>query len=376
MKPTSIDLVHFTPIIGGETTLVKAMYKLLCELGYSVRIIHPSKSGKCLSGWCTFEGQNFVKISAFEEFIKETDILFFINSIHLKKFRKLEDRSKVFESIEPIYGFKDKKVIFYEHGRHSSDLYDYPTIFEKLRSQGNNIRVFTNTNDVIPYYKSMNYDAYLIRQPFDPDFYPKLENSIKERPINIAFNSRYTSSKRPQDFLPFFSKYLGKDENFNLNFRGSLGDNVTIWFNLKHYFLDPKIIMHKYAEFPHQVYENQDYCLYTGYGTKSEKGKMEYSMLEPFYYGIPLIVEKEVIQFFRYEEYGISKEDFLKSVILLNEENLDSIIKGEFNWKPYAENAKKIIDQFLPESTKSRLKIGIESFDKPSIQEKKPIPLF
>ena len=373
----TIDIIQFTPVIGGETTLVKAMYDLLEEMGYSVRVIHPTKSGKCLKGYCLFEGQNFVKIKEFDNFVKDTDTLFFVNSIHLKKHKKLEDREKVFESIKPMYSFENKNVIFYEHGRHSSDLYDYPSIFKILKEQNNKIIVFTNTKDVIPYYEDMGYNAFLIRQPFDPRNYPEINNSYdNDDPIQISFNSRYTSNKRPQNVLPFFSKYLKKDHNFILNFRGTVRDNVSVWYDLFHYFDDPKIVMNEYFEKFHQIYEDQDYCLYGGYTTKSEKGKMEYSMLEPFYYGIPLIVEKDVIQHFRYDEYGITKEEFLKCVIPLTEENLDSIINKSFDWEPYAKNAKKLVNNFLPVSIKERLSIGLNGFDKPIKEKVLPTPLF
>lgn len=372
----TIDIVQFTPIIGGETTLVKTMQDILRDMGYSVRVIHPSKSGRKLKEWCSFDGQNFVKISDFCKFVETTDVLLFINSIHLKVHKKLEDRAKVFESIQPIYGFENKRVIFYEHGRHSSDLYDYPTIFEKLRSQGNQVIVFTNTNDVIPYYENMGYSAFLIRQPFDPKNYPKIQRPKGSGPVQICFNSRYTANKRPQNVLPFFSKYLGVDSNFLLNFRGTVRDNVSIWYNLTHYFDDPKIVMNGYVEKFYQIYNEQDYCLYAGYTTKSEKGKMEYSMLEPFFYGIPLIVEKDVIQHFRYEEYGITKEEFLNCVIPLTEENLDSIINRTFDWTKYTENAKKIVTNFLPEATKSRLALGLAGFDKKPNSKVESVPLF
>lgn len=369
-----IDIVQFTPVIGGETTLVKAMYKILREMGHEVRVLHPTKSGKCLKGWATFEGQNYVKIKDFPETTKETDTLFFINSIHLKKFKKLEDRAKEFASVQPVFSFENKKVIFYEHGRHSSDLYDYPTIFKNLTDQGNRLVVFTNTNEVINYYTQLGYEAFLIRQPFDPSYYPKLEKN-KTGKVQIAFNSRYTSNKRPNEVLPYFDKYLGKDENFQLNFRGNVRDNVTIWCNLFHYFEDPKIVMHDYAKEMWEIYNGIDYCLYAGYGTKSEKGKMEYSMLEPFFYGIPLIVEKDVIMHFKYEEYGISKEDFKKSVILLNDENLDSIVKGTFDTKPFIKNAKKIVEDFMPETIKARLTLGFEALDREP-KKRKVVELF
>jgi hypothetical protein len=372
----TIDIVQFTPVIGGETTLVKTMVDLLAEMGYSVRVIHPSKSGKKMKDWCSFDGQNFVKISEFGKFVEETDVLFFINSIHLKKHKKIEDREIVFQSIQPIYGFENKKVIFYEHGRHSSDLYDYPTIFKKLTDQNNRVIVFTNTNDVIPYYENMGYSAFLIRQPFEPKNYPEVLKNQDKDTVQIAFNSRYTANKRPQNVLPFFSKFLGVDSPFSLNFRGNVRDNVSIWYNLMHYFNDPKIVMNGYAEKMWHIYNGQDYCLYGGYTTKSEKGKMEYSMLEPFYYGIPLIVEKDVIQHFRYEEYGISREDFMRSVIPLTEENLDSIINKTFDWKPYADNAKKIVNDFLPEATKARLAIGLNGFDMKPKPKREAIPLF
>jgi hypothetical protein len=373
-----LDIIQFTPVIGGETTLVKAMYKLLSEMGYSVRVIHPSKSGKKLKEWVEFEGQHFVKISDFQSTIADSDYLFFINSIHLKKHKKTEDRQEALNSVLPIFSFEGKKVIFYEHGRHSSDLYDYPTIFAKLKSQNNRVIVFTNTKDVHPYYQKLGYEAFLIRQPFDPETYPELKKIESEGIVNICFNSRYTANKRPQAVLPFFSKYLKEDLSFRLNFRGNVRDNCSVWYNLFYYFEDSKIVMNGYAEKFHQIYEGQDYCLYAGYTTKSEKGKMEYSMLEPFFYGIPLIVEKDVIEHFKYEEYGIPRDRFLKSVICLTEDNLDSIISGKFNWKPYAENAREIVEDFLPETIKNRLSIGLSSFEeKPKdVKRKEAVPLF
>jgi hypothetical protein len=119
-----------------------------------------------------------------------------------------------------------------------------------------------------------------------------------------------------------------------------------------------------------QIYNEVDYCLYAGYGTKSEKGKMEYSILEPFFYGIPLIVEKDVIQHFKYEEYGINREDFKKSVILLNEENLDSIVNGTFDPTPYVQNARKIVEDFLPKKIIPRLQKALDYFKSDEEREK------
>lgn len=371
-----LDIIQFTPLIGGETTLVKAMYKLLGEMGYSVRVIHPSKSGKKLKDWVLFEGQHFIKMDNFQTEIADSDILFFINSIHLKKHKKSEDREEAFKSVLPIFSFENKKVIFYEHGRHSSDLYDYPAIFERLKALNNRIVVFTNTKDVKPYYDKLGYESFVIRQPFDPTSYPALVEPKSEDTVNIAFNSRYTANKRPQNVLPYFAKYLGKDSTFSLNFRGNVRDNCSVWYDLFHYFEDPKIVMRGYAEKFHQIYEGQDYCLYGGYTTKSEKGKMEYSMLEPFYYGIPLIVEKEVIESFRFDEYGISREQFMNSVICLTDENIESIINRTFNWKPYAERAKSIVEDFMPNATKARLAIGLQSFEKKPSEKILAEPLF
>jgi hypothetical protein len=329
-----------------------------------------------LKDWVTFEGQHFVKIDEFQNVIADTEYLFFINSVHLKKFKKTEDRVVAFNQILPLFSFEGKKVIFYEHGRHSSDLYDYPAIFSRLKDLGNRIVVFTNTKDVHPYYEKLGYEAFVIRQPFDPAYYPQLVENKPSNHVNICFNSRYTANKRPQNVLPFFDKYIGTDKKFTLNFRGNVRDNCSVWYDLFRYFEDPKIVMNGYAEKFHEIYERQNYCLYAGYTTKSEKGKMEYAMLEPFYYGIPLIVEKEVIDSFRFDEYGISREQFLKSVICLTEKNLESIIEGTFDWKSYAENAKSIVEDFMPESTKSRLSIGLSAFDKEAISKKQPEPLF
>jgi len=363
----SIDIIQFTPIIGGETTLVQAMQKIFIEMGFKTRVVHPSKSGKKLKNWVEFGDQDYVKISEFEDYIKDTDYLFFINSIHLKKHKKNKDRSETFNVIRPIYSFKGKNVIFYEHGNHSKDLYDYPTIFELLKENDNRVVVFTNTNEVIPFYKRLGYDAHLIRQPFDPDNYPTLK--IKSNDVvNIGFNSRYTANKRPDVILKHFDKYLGVDSPFRLNFRGSVRDNCSVWFDLWKYFEDEKIIMHDYAEKPYQIYEGQDYCIYAGYRTSSERGKMEYSMLEAFYYGIPLIVDKVVIEEFKYDEYGISEKDFLESIIPLTEENLQSIIDGTFDPSKHIIKAKSIVNDFLPEMTKQRLTKGLEIFDKAPIE--------
>ena len=105
----------------------------------------------------------------------------------------------------------------------------------------------------------MGYSAFLIRQPFDPKSYPEVIKNQDKESVQIAFNSRYTANKRPQNVLPFFSKFLGNDAPFSLNFRGNVRDNVSIWYNLMHYFNDPKIVMNGYAEKMWQIY---NYILY------------------------------------------------------------------------------------------------------------------
>ena len=98
--------------------------------------------------------------------------------------------------------------------------------------------------------------------------------------------------------------------------------------------------------------------------------------VEPFYYGIPLIVEKEVIESFRFDEYGISREQFMNSVICLTDDNLESIINRTFDWKPYAERAKSIVADFMPEATKTRLAIGLQAFESKPTDKSSIEPLF
>jgi glycosyltransferase involved in cell wall biosynthesis len=365
----TIDIVQFNPLIGGETTLTKILFKILVEMGHECRSITPSPSGRKLSGWQDLENQVCVKYKEFGECVKESDIVLFINSIHLKSKKKKEDQNKAFETVRVVFEqVKDKNLIFSEYGLHTMRLYAYEDIFKILSEQNNRIVLFTSTKASIPIYANMGYEAFLIRQPFDIDFYPPIDSPDPSEKLQICFNSRYTANKRPQDILPFFNKYIKGDKSeFQLNLRGNVRDNCTIWYNLQEYFTDDRIVIHPYFEHMYQIYDKQDFCIYAGYTTLCEKGKMEYSILESIYYDIPLICESDVFEHFQYDEYGITREQLRECFIFLNQKNLDDIISGNLDGKPYAKKAKELLlNDFLPDAIKRRIEIGLKAFDRPS----------
>jgi len=356
-----INVVQFDPVIGGETTLTNAIVKIL-KKEHEVRIIHPvhtSKKGKLKidSKWGKVEGEEFMTYENVAKACENIDFIFCINAKHVKGSVKSDKRALAQADSDYFFGqFKDKNFIFYEHGFHTWRLYNYEALFEKLMKQGNTIRVLTNTKMAIDFYESKKYNAYLCRQPFNTELYKPCQKKDDLQPkVNICFNSRYSATKGPYVVLRHFMPFFGKSLNFNLQFRGNISDPVSVWHNVNGVLLKDVIRSHSEIVFKDftdeisEIYDQQDYCVYAGYQTREERGKIEYAILEPIYYNIPLIVSPEVFEYFKYEEYGITKTELRSCFIEMNSENLEKILKREFDPSDFVKNSRKILEDFLPE---------------------------
>jgi hypothetical protein len=379
-----INIIQFDPVIGGETTLCNALSAIL-KTKYDIRIIHPvhlNKKGqpKVDSKWGKVEGEEFLGYEQTARACDDADFIFCINAKHVKGSTKSDKRALAQADSDAFFGqFSNKNFIFYEHGFHTWRLYNYENLFSELMKRDNTIRVLTNTNMAIDVYASKQYNAYLCRQPFNTELYKPLENMITERFVNICFNSRYSSTKGPQVIIKEFMKFFDKDLPFHLQFRGNISDPVSVWHNIDGVLLKDvvkskeEIKFLDFAEHMYEIYENQDYCIYAGYQTREERGKIEYAILEPIWYNIPLIVHPDVFVHFKYEEYDISEEDLRKCFIELNTENITKIISGEFDPSEYVKNARKIINDFLPNKILERFDHCISS---PASKGRKKVELF
>lgn len=362
-----INIIQFDPVVGGETTLCNALSSILRKT-HEIRVIHPvhaSKRGKLKidSKWGKVEGEEYMTYANVATSCEEADFIFCINAKHVKGSVKSDKRALAQADSDMFFDqFKNKHFIFYEHGFHTWRLYNYDNLFSKLIRNGNTVRVLTNTKMAIDFYASKQYNAYLCRQPFNDSMYKPITRNDSNI-LNICFNSRYSATKGPHIVLPFFDEFLKKGLNFRFNFRGNISDPVSIWHNIKRYFLDPEseINMKGYATEMSEVYDKQDYCVYAGYLTKEERGKIEYAVLEPIWYDIPLIVHPDVFEHFKYEEYGITPEYLRSSFIELTTENLRKIIAREFDPSSYVKNARRILEDFLPARIAERFEHCISS---------------
>jgi len=378
-----INVIQFDPVIGGETTLTNALVAIL-KKEHEVRIIHPvhaGKSGKLKinKGWGKVEGEEFLTYSNTAAACEDVDYIFCVNAKHVKGSVKSDKRAQAQADSDAFFGqFSGKQFIFYEHGFHTWRLYNYENLFEKLMKNDNSIRVLTNTNMAIDFYATKKYNAYLCRQPFNTDLYKPLKEKknfidsdlhnmsqqyVGEAPVKICFNSRYSSTKGPHVIIKDFMQFFDRDLNFKLQFRGNISDPVSVWHNIDGVLLKDvvrsksEIVFLEFADDISDIYQDQDYCVYAGYLTREERGKIEYAVLEPIFYGIPLIVHPDVFAYFKYEEYGISEEMLRKSFIELTPENLQAIIDRKFDSSEYVKNARKILEDFLPEKILERFQI-------------------
>ena len=354
-----VIIIQFDPVMGGETTLCNALSAIL-KKDHEIRVIHPvhaNKKGKLKidSKWGKVEGEEFLTYADTAKACEEVDFIFCINAKHVKGSVKSDKRALAQADSDHFFGqFHGKNFIFYEHGFHTWRLYNYENLFEKLIKQDNTIRVLTNTKMAIDFYATKHYNAYLCRQPFNTDLYSPLvalENT--DRPVSICFNSRYSATKGPYVILREFMNFFDKELNFKLQFRGNISDPVSVWHNIDGVLLKDvirsksEINFLDFAQDISEIYQDQDYCVYAGYQTREERGKIEYAILEPIYYNIPLIVHPDVFLHFKYEEYGISEEELRAAFIELTPTNIQLIIDRQFDASSYVRNARRILEDFL-----------------------------
>jgi len=354
-----VNIIQFDPVIGGETTLCNALSAIL-KTKYEVRVIHPvhlNKKGipKIDKKWGKVTGEEFLGYEATARACDEVDFIFCINAKHVKGSVKSDKRAIAQADSDDFFSrFQNRNFIFYEHGFHTWRLYNYDNLFSNLLKSNNTIRVLTNTHMAIDFYATKHYNAYLCRQPFDTDLYKPLKNDNPIDAVSICFNSRYSATKGPHVIVKDFMQFFDRGLNFKLQFRGNISDPVSVWHSIDDVILKDvikskeEITFLDFADDMAEIYENQDYCIYAGYQTREERGKIEYAILEPLWYGIPLIVHPSVFEHFKYEEYGISEEQLRKSLIELTPENIEKIIAKEFDASSYIEEAKKIVNDFLP----------------------------
>ena len=394
-----INIIQFDPVVGGETTLCSALSAIL-KTGYEIRVIHPvhlnKKSiPKVDSKWGKVVGEEFLSYEQTARACDDVDFVFCINAKHVKGSTKSDKRELAQADSDAFFGqFSGKNFIFYEHGFHTWRLYNYDNLFIQLMKRDNTIRVLTNTNMAIDIYTTRKYSAYLCRQPFNTDLYTPIQHNrvfvdydpsimtdqyVGVQPVNICFNSRYSSTKGPQVILREFMQFFDKDLYFNLQFRGNISDPVSVWHNIDGVLLKDVVKSKKEIKFLpfvndiSEVYDKQDYCVYAGYQTREERGKIEYAILEPIWYNIPLIVHPDVFLYFKYEEYSITEAELRKCFIELTPDNIKKIISREFDASSYVENARKIVDDFLPGKILERFEHCIAS---PASKGVKKVELF
>jgi hypothetical protein len=173
--------------------------------------------------------------------------------------------------------------------------------------------------------------------------------------------------------------FFDKELNFKLQFRGNISDPVSVWHNIDGVLLKDvirskgEINFLDFAQDISEIYQDQDYCVYAGYQTREERGKIEYAILEPIFYNIPLIVHPDVFLHFKYEEYGISEEDLRAAFIELTPTNIQLIIDRQFDASSYVRNARIILEDFLAPKILERFNHCIAS---PASKGRKKVELF
>lgn len=381
-----VNIIQFDPVIGGETTLCNALSAILATQ-YEIRVIHPvhaNKKGKLKidTKWGKVTGEEFLTYEDTAKACEDVDFVFCINAKHVKGSVKSDKRELAQADSDHFFSlFSEKNFIFYEHGFHTWRLYNYENLFEKLMKNDNTVRVLTNTNMAIDFYATKHYNAYLCRQPFNTDLYKLLapSTSTEANPVKICFNSRYSSTKGPHVIIKDFMQFFDRDLNFKLQFRGNISDPVSVWHSIDGVLLKDVVRSKKeikfldFADDISDIYQDQDYCIYAGYLTREERGKIEYAVLEPIFYNIPLIVHPDVFAYFKYDEYGITEEMLRKSFIELTTENIQKIIDRKFDSSEYVKNARKIVEDFLPGKILERFEKCITS---PASKGRKKVELF
>jgi hypothetical protein len=145
-----------------------------------------------------------------------------------------------------------------------------------------------------------------------------------------------------------------------LTFRDSRKDNLSELKDVLINSKNGKIL--DYAENLSDIYNKQDFCLFFGYKEESEIGKIEYSMLEAIWYEIPILMSSKWMKRFMYKEYGVDENFAEKSFLKLDYKNIKEILNKKNDFSSYANNAKHLIKEFLPEAILERIEKCINSF--------------
>ena len=339
----SLLIIQFEPIIGGESTLCRALKSVLSS--YEITVIHPF-ADKVSSVWKEGKTGEFKSLSQSIQLIKKNDVILFLNSTHYK------DSMNLLRDFYPK--LKNKNIIFYEHGLHTWTQCNYESIF-KLLSKYNKLRVLTNTNEAISFYREKGYQSFLCRQPFVPSEYNQI-NKNQSSELQICFNSRFVKNKGVFDALNYFFEFFTMpDLNFSLNFRAKKveAEGLSI----------PRVSVKPYVENISEIYEAQDYVLYYGYDDPNEMGKLEYSVLEAIYYNLPIIAHPKFIRNFKCTEYGVSKDHVQKMFFKMTPFSMLDVLINKPDLSIYAEEAKVLLNDFLPEQIRYRVYLCVSSFD-------------
>ena len=357
-----IALFQFEPIIGGESTLCACLSKILSK-HYTVRIFHPcgyeGTNMRVSQLWKAVDNGKFVPYYKVPEICNVVDYCIFLNSVHINQKTYYE---QMFPVIRMFSNIKNSNVIFYEHGLHTWNHCDYETIFSMLNEK-NKIRILTNTNEAIEKYTERGYKSFLCRQPFIEENYPIIQKN-KSKTVNICFNSRFSTAKFVHKAIDYFSEFLNDEAmDFKLQFRasGKEPDGMNV---LKDEIRKSKNgILKDYAVNISEIYDNQDFCLYWGYDETPEIGKLEYSLLEAFYYEIPVIAHPSWIRSFKCEEYGYTQAFIDSCFIPLDPYTIIDLVKNPEKYKSCLENARLLLCDFLEYNIIERIKLCFNSLD-------------
>lgn len=260
--------------------------------------------------------------------------------------------------IEPL---KNKNIIWFEHGPHSNIECNYEKAIKILQRNNNEIIVWSNnTSEMDDFYKKNNIKNFVVRQIFSCSNYKNIKRNETNN-IVLCFNSRYVTTKRPGILFKLLEWTLHKDLPFEVHFRGN--KNAPFLYVFKHFFDDKKFIMNNQVDSISDIYDSKDFCFYFGNNIKTERGKIEYALLEPIYYEIPVITSDKYFDEFMYDEYSITKEQLEKCLIRYSDETFNSILNKTLDTSSYVKNAKEIIfDKFSEENIMKRIVESLKGF--------------
>ena len=357
---TMIQITSMIPFVSnvGANQLLLNVKSVLEKNGYKFDIFvlndnkHYKRLSKTLFSHTISQNKNinYVSESDFFDIYKDENrkIFFFNNSNICTKYSK---KSKKQETVDELWNedkkyliepLKNKTIIWFEHGPHSNFECNYVESIKRLQEQNNKIVVWSNYKSLMnDFYVKNNIMNFMTRQAFSNDLYGEIKKSLNQSKTIFCFCGRYVTTKRPQILFNLLKWTLNTDLSFEVHFRGT--KTAPFLFVNKHFFDDPRFIMNDQTEYAWQQYDNKDYCFYFGNNIKTERGKIEYALLEPIYYGIPIVTIPKYFDEFMYDEYSITKEELKKCLIEYSDETFKKILDKTFDYSSYVENSKKII---------------------------------